>query len=42
MEDWVQSQDLEIPQLKAMVKTLEDNERRREGFAQEDAPNTRG
>nr|GFB27630.1 hypothetical protein [Tanacetum cinerariifolium] len=35
-------QDLEITQLKTRVKTLEDNERRREGFAQEDAPNTEG
>nr|GEY77896.1 hypothetical protein [Tanacetum cinerariifolium] len=26
----------------SLVKTLEDNERRREGFAQEDAPNTEG
>nr|GEV92171.1 retrovirus-related Pol polyprotein from transposon TNT 1-94 [Tanacetum cinerariifolium] len=34
--------DSKITQLKTMVKTLEDNERRREGFAQEDAPNTRG
>nr|GEW35417.1 retrovirus-related Pol polyprotein from transposon TNT 1-94 [Tanacetum cinerariifolium] len=38
----VQSQDLEITQLKAKVKTLEDNERRREGFAQEDSLNTMG
>nr|GEX54950.1 putative ribonuclease H-like domain-containing protein [Tanacetum cinerariifolium] len=42
MEERVQSQDLEITQLKARVKTLEDNERRREGFAQDDAPNTEG
>nr|GEV75598.1 ribonuclease H-like domain, reverse transcriptase, RNA-dependent DNA polymerase [Tanacetum cinerariifolium] len=42
MEERVQSQDLEITQLKTMVKTLKDNERMREGFAQEDAPNTRG
>nr|GEX51593.1 hypothetical protein [Tanacetum cinerariifolium] len=40
MEERVQSQDLKITQLKTRVKTLEDNERRREGFAQEDAPNT--
>nr|GEX14172.1 synaptobrevin, longin-like domain protein [Tanacetum cinerariifolium] len=38
----VQSQDLEITQLKTKVMTLKDNEKRREGFAQEDAPNTRG
>nr|GEW16765.1 retrovirus-related Pol polyprotein from transposon TNT 1-94 [Tanacetum cinerariifolium] len=42
MEERVQSQDLEITQLKTKVKTLEDNEKRREGFAQADAPNTRG
>nr|GFC50346.1 hypothetical protein [Tanacetum cinerariifolium] len=42
IEERVQSQDLEITQLKTRVKTLEDNERRREGFAQEDAPNTEG
>nr|GEZ76024.1 hypothetical protein [Tanacetum cinerariifolium] len=34
----VQSQDLEITQLKTRVQTLT----KREGFAQEDAPNTRG
>nr|GEX21367.1 hypothetical protein [Tanacetum cinerariifolium] len=39
MEERVQSQDLEITQLKTRVKTLKDNEKRREGFAQEDAPN---
>nr|GEY62057.1 hypothetical protein [Tanacetum cinerariifolium] len=42
MEEMVKSQDLEITQLKTRVKTLEDNEKRREGFAQEDAPNTKG
>nr|GEV30842.1 putative ribonuclease H-like domain-containing protein [Tanacetum cinerariifolium] len=42
MEERVQSQDLEIIQLKTRVKNLEGNEKRREGFAQEDAPNTRG
>nr|GEW03337.1 hypothetical protein [Tanacetum cinerariifolium] len=42
MEERVQSQDLEITQLKTRVKTFKDNERGREGFAQEDAPNTRG
>nr|GEX00346.1 retrotransposon protein, putative, Ty3-gypsy subclass [Tanacetum cinerariifolium] len=41
-EERSQSQDLEITQLKTRVKTLEDNEKRREGFAQEDAPNTGG
>nr|GEU59111.1 hypothetical protein [Tanacetum cinerariifolium] len=40
MEERVQSQDLEITQLKTRVKTLEDNKKRREGFAQGDAPNT--
>ncbi|GKD93187.1 hypothetical protein Tco_1373024 [Tanacetum coccineum] len=34
--------NLEITQLKNRVKTLEDNKKTREGFAQEDAPNTRG
>nr|GEW71556.1 hypothetical protein [Tanacetum cinerariifolium] len=42
MEERIQSQDIEITQLKTRVKTLQDNEKRREGFAQEDAPNTRG
>ncbi|GJS30762.1 hypothetical protein Tco_0491382 [Tanacetum coccineum] len=42
MEQRIQSQDLEITQLKNRVKTLEDNEKRRVGFAQEDAPNTGG
>nr|GEU66629.1 hypothetical protein [Tanacetum cinerariifolium] len=42
MEERVRSQDLEITQLKTRVKTLKDNERRREGLAQEDAPNTGG
>nr|GEU48802.1 retrovirus-related Pol polyprotein from transposon TNT 1-94 [Tanacetum cinerariifolium] len=42
MEERVQSQDLKITQLKTRVKTFEDNERRREGFAQEDAPNMGG
>nr|GEX74472.1 hypothetical protein [Tanacetum cinerariifolium] len=41
MEERIQSQDLEITQLKTRVKTLKDNEKRREGFAQEDAPNIR-
>ncbi|GJV04482.1 hypothetical protein Tco_1338051 [Tanacetum coccineum] len=40
MEQMIRSQDLEITQLKNRVKTLEDNEKRRVGFAQEDAPNT--
>nr|GEX01871.1 reverse transcriptase domain-containing protein [Tanacetum cinerariifolium] len=35
-------QDLEITQLKTRVKTLEDNEKRRERLAQEDALNTGG
>ncbi|GKD35813.1 hypothetical protein Tco_1251322 [Tanacetum coccineum] len=39
MEAKIQSQDLEITQLKTKIKTLEDNEKMREGFAQEDAPN---
>nr|GEU91559.1 hypothetical protein [Tanacetum cinerariifolium] len=34
--------NLEITQLKTRVKTLEDNEKRKEGLAQEDASNTRG
>ncbi|GJU10562.1 hypothetical protein Tco_1132958 [Tanacetum coccineum] len=42
MEAKIQSQDLEITQLKTRIKTLEDNEKMREGFAQEDAPNTGG
>ncbi|GKC32211.1 hypothetical protein Tco_1039505 [Tanacetum coccineum] len=42
MEERVQSHDLEINQLKSRVKTLKENEKRREGFAQEDASNTRG
>ncbi|GJX68231.1 hypothetical protein Tco_0303958 [Tanacetum coccineum] len=42
MAEKIQSQDLEIIQLKTRIKTLKDNERRREGFAQEDAPNTGG
>ncbi|GJW36492.1 putative ribonuclease H-like domain-containing protein [Tanacetum coccineum] len=33
MEQRIQSQDLEITQLKNIVKTLEDNEKRRVGFA---------
>nr|GFC01364.1 hypothetical protein [Tanacetum cinerariifolium] len=37
IEERVQSQDIEITQLKTRVNTLEDNEKRREGFAQEDA-----
>ncbi|GJR33172.1 hypothetical protein Tco_1109404 [Tanacetum coccineum] len=41
-EQRIQSQNLEITQLKNRVKTLEDNEKTREGFAQEDAPNTGG
>nr|GEX68124.1 hypothetical protein [Tanacetum cinerariifolium] len=40
IEEKVQSQDLEITQLKTRVKTLMDNERMREGFTQEDASNT--
>nr|GEX94258.1 hypothetical protein [Tanacetum cinerariifolium] len=40
IEERVQSQDLEITQLKTKVKILEDNKKRREGFAQEDALNT--
>ncbi|GJV04483.1 hypothetical protein Tco_1338052 [Tanacetum coccineum] len=42
VEQRIQSQDLEITQLKNKFKTLEDNEKRRVGFAQEDAPNTGG
>ncbi|GKF32607.1 hypothetical protein Tco_0102405, partial [Tanacetum coccineum] len=42
MEEKIQSQDLEITQLKTRIKILEDNEKMREGFAQEDAPNTGG
>ncbi|GKF96911.1 hypothetical protein Tco_0292732, partial [Tanacetum coccineum] len=42
MEAKIQSQDLEITQLKTKIKTLEDNEKMREGFAQEDASNTGG
>nr|GEU86851.1 hypothetical protein [Tanacetum cinerariifolium] len=42
MEEGVQSQDLEITQLKTRVKTLKDNKNRREGYAQEDAPNSGG
>ncbi|GJW85713.1 hypothetical protein Tco_0158858 [Tanacetum coccineum] len=42
MEQKIQSQDIEITQLKTRVKTLEDNEQRRERFTQEDAPNTGG
>nr|GEW79329.1 hypothetical protein [Tanacetum cinerariifolium] len=42
IEERVQSQDLEITQLKTRVKTLKNNKKRREGFAQKDAPNTRG
>ncbi|GJU72238.1 retrovirus-related pol polyprotein from transposon TNT 1-94 [Tanacetum coccineum] len=42
MEQRIQSQDLEITQLKNRVKTLEDNEKRRVGFAKKDAPNTGG
>nr|GEX99297.1 hypothetical protein [Tanacetum cinerariifolium] len=40
IEERVQSQDMEITHLKTRVKTLEDNKRGREGFAQEDALNT--
>nr|GEV99555.1 hypothetical protein [Tanacetum cinerariifolium] len=36
----IQSQDLEITQLKTGVKNLKDNKKRREGLAQEDALNT--
>ncbi|GJW03825.1 hypothetical protein Tco_0099870 [Tanacetum coccineum] len=42
MAEKIQSQDLEITQLKTRVKTLEDNEKKREGFAQDDAPNMGG
>ncbi|GJX40967.1 hypothetical protein Tco_0255957 [Tanacetum coccineum] len=42
MEQRIQSQDLEITQLKNIVKTLEDTENKSKGFAQEDAPNTWG
>nr|GEV49802.1 hypothetical protein [Tanacetum cinerariifolium] len=42
MEERVQSQDLEITQLKTRVKTLKDNQKRKEGFSQQDAPNTGG
>nr|GEV09304.1 copia protein [Tanacetum cinerariifolium] len=42
LEERVQNQDLKITQLKTRIKTLKDNERRREGLAQEDAPNTGG
>nr|GEW36954.1 ribonuclease H-like domain-containing protein [Tanacetum cinerariifolium] len=38
----VQNQDLKITQLKTRIKTLEDNERIREGLAQEDTLNTGG
>ncbi|GJT38316.1 hypothetical protein Tco_0938181 [Tanacetum coccineum] len=38
----IKDQDLEITQLKARVKVLEDNERRRQGVDQEDAPNRGG
>ncbi|GJX83919.1 hypothetical protein Tco_0333400, partial [Tanacetum coccineum] len=40
MEQRIQSQDLEITQLKNIVKTLEDTENKSKGFAQEGAPNT--
>ncbi|GKF92901.1 hypothetical protein Tco_0279620, partial [Tanacetum coccineum] len=42
MEQRIQSQNLEITQLKNRVKTLEDAEKRREEFVQEDDPNTGG
>ncbi|GKE99399.1 hypothetical protein Tco_0022750, partial [Tanacetum coccineum] len=42
MAEKIQSQDLEIIQLKTRIKTLEDNEKMREGVAREDAPNTWG
>nr|GEV13297.1 copia protein [Tanacetum cinerariifolium] len=42
MDERIQSQDLEITQLKTRVKTLQDNKKKREGFAQEDAPNIKG
>ncbi|GJZ34548.1 hypothetical protein Tco_0580365 [Tanacetum coccineum] len=42
MEAKIHSHDLEITQLKTRIKTLEDNEKMRAGFAQEDAPNIRG
>nr|GEU93955.1 hypothetical protein [Tanacetum cinerariifolium] len=38
----IQSQVLEITQLKTRVKTLKDNKRKREGFTQEDDPNIGG
>nr|GEU30633.1 hypothetical protein [Tanacetum cinerariifolium] len=38
----VVSQDMKITQLKTRVKTLKDNEKRREEFALDDAPNTGG
>nr|GEV10346.1 hypothetical protein [Tanacetum cinerariifolium] len=40
LEERVQNQDLEITQLKTRIKTLKENERRREGLTLEDAPNT--
>ncbi|GKB10112.1 hypothetical protein Tco_0844035 [Tanacetum coccineum] len=42
MEQMIRSQDIEITQLKNRVKTLEDNEKIRVGFAQEYAPNIGG
>ncbi|GKA80998.1 hypothetical protein Tco_0787690 [Tanacetum coccineum] len=42
MEQRILGHDLEITQLKNRVKTLEDNEKTREGFALKDAPNTGG
>ncbi|GJY71245.1 hypothetical protein Tco_0474948 [Tanacetum coccineum] len=42
MTEKIQSQDLEITQLKTRIKTLEESEKRIEGFAKEDAPNTGG
>nr|GEX24901.1 hypothetical protein [Tanacetum cinerariifolium] len=42
IEERIQSQDLKITQLKTRIKSLKDNETRREGVAQEDAPNMGG
>ncbi|GKC99270.1 hypothetical protein Tco_1169545 [Tanacetum coccineum] len=39
MVEKIQSQDLEITQLKTRIKTLKDSEKRKEGVAKEDAPN---
>nr|GEX74584.1 hypothetical protein [Tanacetum cinerariifolium]GEY44270.1 hypothetical protein [Tanacetum cinerariifolium] len=42
LEEKVQNQDLEITQLKTRIKTLKDNDRIKEGLAQEDTSNTGG